>query len=265
MALVHRTTRSVTLTDAGTTLVRRARRVLAELEAAEGELQDLRGVLGGRVALGVTPTPGPVDVAALAAAFHARHPSVDLTLREDLSTTLADLLRADALDLALLTAIDEREREGLELEPLAAEPLVLAVAADHRLAERGASGPRRDGHPAAARPVAIDDLRDERFVSFRRGATIRRRVDRAAAAAAFEPRIAFESDELERVRAMVGHGLGVAVLPDSDARRGDAPIRAIALADPAMVHELFLAWRAGRRHSPAANALLELARDVGGD
>src|SRR5437588_6684792 len=60
--LVERNTRHVAITDAGELLVARARRMLAELEAAQDELQALRGLRGGHVTLGSMHTMGPVDV-----------------------------------------------------------------------------------------------------------------------------------------------------------------------------------------------------------
>jgi DNA-binding transcriptional LysR family regulator len=247
VALVHRTTRRVALTDAGTRLVERARRVLAEVDAAQSELQNMAGLVAGRVAMGVTATPGPVDIPKLLGSFYARYPGVELAVREELSTALTELLRADALDFAFITAIDGAAQSGLEMVPRAFDELVVALAPHHPLADRDI--------------LSVADLRTERFVSFRRGATIRRRVERAAAAAGFEPRIPFESNEVGRTRAIVSQGLAIAVLPLSDTMRPGPPVRTVPLSDPAMTHEIFLAWRAGRRHSPAAQAMLAMAQD----
>lgn len=246
LSLVDRTTRRVALTEAGALLVGRARRVLAELDAADGELQQLTGLLSGRVTIGLTQTPGPFDLLPLLSAFHARFPGVELAVREDLSTRLAEELRAGALDLAMVSDIGAADREGLVLEPLARERLVAVLPPAHRLAGR--------------RSITLRDLRDERFVAFREGATIREAVARAALAAGFAPRIAFEVHELARTRAIVAAGLGVAILPRSDAQAPGPAVAAVELVRPALTHAISLAWRAGRQHSPAAQALLEQAR-----
>lgn len=244
--LVDRTTRRVHVTEAGELLAARARRVLAELDDARAELEQLTGLVSGRVTIGLTQTPGPLDLVRLLAEYHARVPQVELVVREDLSTTLADELRADTLDLAFLSLVDEADRRGLEVEPLAAEPLVLAVPDDHRLARRAR--------------VAIRDLRDEELVAFSEGATIRRAVRRVALEAGFEPRIAFETREVARMRAIVAAGLGVAVLPRSDAERPGPRVHTVALHRPALQHRISLCWRQGKRHAPAARALLEQTR-----
>src|SRR5215469_2484522 len=62
LALAQRTTRAVTITDAGELLVARARRILAELDAARAELESLRGILTGHVTVGAMHTMGPVDI-----------------------------------------------------------------------------------------------------------------------------------------------------------------------------------------------------------
>src|SRR4051812_34310169 len=71
LVLVHRTTRQVALTDAGELLVARARRALAELDAARAELADLAGVRSGRVVIGAMQSLGGYDLSALLADFHA--------------------------------------------------------------------------------------------------------------------------------------------------------------------------------------------------
>jgi LysR family transcriptional activator of glutamate synthase operon len=243
--LVDRTTRRVRLTAAGVRFVERARHVLAELEAAKADAQSAVALLSGSVTIGMTQTPGPLDAATALAAFHRRHPDVDLALREDLSVTLADRLRDDVLDLAFVSSIDARARRGLELSPLASEPLLLVVARDHRLAGRAEVRPR--------------ELAGERFVAFPEGATIRAAVARSATRAGFEPRVAFESNEIARTLALVAEGLGVAVLPRSDALRpGPAAVTALPIRDRTLVHEVLLAWRSGRRLNPAAAELRRL-------
>lgn len=245
VALFDRTTRSVTLTEAGTLLAVRARRVLAELEDATAELQELTGLRAGRVTVGVTQTPGPLDLLDLLARFHARFPQVELVVREGLSTDLAARLRGDGLDLAFLTLADGDDLRGLELTELAREPLVVALPAAHRLAHR--------------RRLAVADLRDEPLVAFPQGATIREAVRRAALDAGFEPAVAFETTEVARARAFVAAGLGIAVLPRSDAEAAGPPVGVAELRGPRLLHRVSLARRSGKRHAPAARALLELA------
>lgn len=247
LPLFDRTTRHVALTEAGALLTARARRVLAELDDASAELQQLTGLMGGEVTIGLTQTPGPLDLLALLTEFHARHPAVKLTVREDLSTVLADGLRADELDLAFLSIVDEVDRHGLETRPLASEPLVAVLPPDHRLAAR--------------KRLRLVELRAEEFVAFPVGATIREAVRRVAAEAGFVPRLAFETGDVARTRAIVTAGLGVAVLPRSDALASGPPVVPVALAGPTLTYDIALCWREGRRHPPAARALLEQALD----
>lgn len=247
LALFDRTTRSVTLTEAGALLCVRARRVLAELDDAAEELQQLSGLLAGRVTIGLTTTPGPLHLPRLIAGFHARHPQVELVVREGLSALLAEQLRGDALDLAFLSLVaPDDDVRGLELTEFAREALVVALPPAHRFAGR--------------RRLTIADLRAEELVAFPAGATIREAVRRAALDAGFEPRVAFETSEVARARAFVAEGLGVAVLPRSDAAAPGPPIHVAELRDPQLVHRISIAHRGGKRHAPAAAALLELAR-----
>ncbi|HMJ34485.1 MAG TPA: LysR substrate-binding domain-containing protein [Baekduia sp.] len=244
--LVDRTSRRVSLTDAGERLVERARRILDELEAARADAQDLRQLLRGRVRFGVSATPGPVDVVALVAAFHRSHPGVELDVRDALSLELARRLRADTLDVALLTAVGEDDRRQLELLLVDEERLVLCVGS---------------GHPLAARKrVALRDLRTERFAVFPVGATIRTLVERAAAEAGFEPQVAFEFSNTARMRALVVEGLAVAILPASQAGAPGEGTVAVGLAERSLVHQVFLGRRRDRELSPAARAFMATSR-----
>jgi DNA-binding transcriptional LysR family regulator len=244
LALVHRTTRRVSMTQAGDLLVARARRALAELDAAQS------GVQAGRLAVGALHTMGPVDLSLLLARFHGRYPAIELIVREQSSEELAAMLRDDEIDLAFLSVTERIQRRGLTLRPLVSEELVVVLATDHPLAGR--------------ERLRLAELRDEPFIGFREGARLRELLMVAAAGAGFEPRIALESNESRRIRSLVSHGLGVAILPRSDADRPGSRVAVCDLVDPPLSRDVTIAMRAERRPSPAAEAFLAIALEVYG-
>lgn len=248
LALVERTTRKVALTGAGELLVARARHILSELDAAQAELQTLAGVQGGRLSVGALHTMGPVDLSLLLSSFHRNHPAVELTVREQSSEELAEMLRDDVIDLAFLSVTERIQRRGLELHPLVSEELVVVVPTQHPYAGRDI--------------VRLAELAGEPFIAFRPGSRLRELLDVGAAGAGFEPHIALESNESRRIRSLVSGGLGVAILPRSDAGATGAPVAIARLVEPEMRRDVSLASRAGRRHSPAATAFLALTLRV---
>jgi LysR family transcriptional regulator, transcription activator of glutamate synthase operon len=248
LALVERTTRRVALTAAGELLVARARRILSEVEEAQAELSTLAGVKGGRLAVGALHTMGPVDLSLLLAAFHRNHPAVELTVREQSSEELAEMLRDDVIDLAFLSVTERIQSRGLELHRLVTEELVAVLPPHHALADRNG--------------VTMAELAGDSFISFRTGSRLRELLDWAGAEAGFEPRIALESNESRRIRSLVSSGLGVAILPRSDATGAGAPVAVTPLVEPALTRDVTLASRAKRHHSPAAQAFRALTLRV---
>jgi LysR family transcriptional regulator, transcription activator of glutamate synthase operon len=248
LALVERTTRRVAITEAGELLVARARRILAELEAANAELGALRGVQSGHVVVGTMHTMGPIDVALALAEFHDRHPGIELTVRENDSEELAEMLRVDELDLAFLSVTERMESHGLGLHTLVSEELVVVLAPDHRLAGRAR--------------VRMGDLAGEQFISYRPGARLRELLVTAGAQAGFDPHVTLESNESRRIRRLVSRGMGVAILPQSDAVEPGAQVAVAALVEPALTRDITLAWREGRRHPPAVSEFIALARET---
>lgn len=250
LPLVERTTRHVAMTEAGDLLVARARRILAEVEAADAELRRLAGMETGRVTVGVIHTMGPVDLSLALALFRQRHPGVELTVRENSSEELAEMLRVDELDLAFLSVTERIESHGLSLLQLVSEELVVILPQDHPLAAR--------------RRVRMVELAEEQFISYRVGARLRELLLAAGEHAGFEPRVTLESNESQRIRRLVARRMGVAILPRSDAEAPGAETAFVALVDPPLRRDITLAWREDRRHSPAAIEFLALSRELFG-
>src|SRR5204863_9666483 len=79
--LFERTSRSVAPTEAGEALAVRARRILAEVDGIRGEVDELRGLVRGRVSIGALLPAGPLDVPALLARFAEAFPGVEVRLQ----------------------------------------------------------------------------------------------------------------------------------------------------------------------------------------
>lgn len=247
--LFDRTGRRVRLTPAGEALLVHAERVLTEVARAETAMAEFAGLLRGRVVVGALPSLAEHQLPALLAGFHARHPGLELALREESSAQLLALLAGGEVDLAILHQSPAATPPAdVVLDPLFTEDLVAVVAPDSPLAARGAL-------PLAA-------LRDEPFVTSRPGSAIRHTLLQACADAGFTPRVAFESGGAATVRALAAAGLGVAVLPRSEAAAAGPPVAAIAIDPPRLTRTVALAWSTGHYRPTAVAAFLAFARDA---
>ncbi|WP_433291051.1 LysR family transcriptional regulator [Actinoplanes sp. CA-030573] len=213
VALFARTTRRVTLTQAGELLLSRARRIRAELDGARADLTELTSVLRGRVTIGATAVLGPFDLPRALATFSASYPGVELSLRSDLVAGLLAALDEGETDLVVGPAHPDLPPR-FTARRLAEEHLVLALPPGHR-------------------PVtSLADLESSPFVCLPPGSGLHQIL---LAAAPFTPRIPFATHSAASIRELVAAGLGVALLARSAATRPGPPIDIVTLR-PAIPH-----------------------------
>ncbi|MGV0633264.1 LysR substrate-binding domain-containing protein [Mycolicibacillus trivialis] len=247
VTVFERTTRSVVLTAAGRVLLEHARRVVRAVEAAEAAVAAVRDTDAGQLALGVVQTFTAVDLPATIARLHARHPGVQVLLREAPTLDLLAALDDGDLDLAFV---------ALDATPLPArlvalrdypEDLVLVVGDEHPLARRAA--------------VALPELADQPFVEFQAGLGLQTAVEALFAEAAVARRIAFRTSQMDQALSLVRHGLGVAVVPEPVARLSGLPVARlapVAAGGESPTRRLALAGRTATPTNPAARAFLSL-------
>jgi DNA-binding transcriptional LysR family regulator len=96
--LLNRTTRAVSLTDAGERFLVRARRILADLDEAERMAEGERGEPAGRISISAPQIFGRLHVAPLVCEFMTQHPKVQAELL--LTDRIVNLVE-DGVDLAL--------------------------------------------------------------------------------------------------------------------------------------------------------------------
>jgi DNA-binding transcriptional LysR family regulator len=246
--LFDRAGRRVRLSPAGEVFLARAERVLAEVQSAVTEMEEFAGLLRGRLVVGALPSLAGRLMPPLLSGFHVLHPDLELAMREASSAQLLTLVEAGEVDLALVhQPAPASQSATVTLEPLFTEELVAVMAPGHRLATRGV--------------IPLATLRDEPLLLSQPGSGIRRATLDACAAAGFSPRVAFESGGVATLRALAAEGLGVAVLPRSEATAAGPPVAAVALVEPALTRTVTLAWPAARYRTAAAAAFLAFARD----
>lgn len=244
--LFDRTTHRTSLTDAGRALLPEARATLAAARAAREAVDAVRGGLRGTVTLGMMQTGAlrTLDVAALLAAFRAEHPEVELRASQGNSAEMADGVRDGRLDFAILS-LPYKRINGLALTTIDSEPMLLAVAAGHRLAGRA--------------DVELAALADEDFADGPKPWGTRVAVDRAFAAAGVERRVTLEVNSVETLAEFVRHGLAIAILPASFVKQRDG-MAFVPIRHHAPAFDTSIAEPANRRPSAPAEALAALAK-----
>ena len=149
----------------------------------------------GHVTIGAMHTMGPIDLSLALALFHERHPGVELTVREQSSEEMAEMLRIDELDLAFLSVTERVEAHGLGLHQLVSEELVVVLPLEHPL-----GGPRARcawrNWPMSSSSASVQEPGCASCCS------------PPGREAGFQPRVTLESNESQRIRRLVARGLG---------------------------------------------------------
>ncbi|MEU5715807.1 LysR family transcriptional regulator [Streptomyces sp. NPDC020403] len=250
--LLEATGRRVRLTDAAHLVLRHAEAVFAQLERADAELTGyLRGE-AGQVRVGAFSTAVPALVVPAVRLLRAEdRPGPGVRVREAEAAQAYELLSAGDVDLALSlaahapTARDPR----FTLTPLLADPLDVALPADHPLA-------REPG-------LRLADLAREPWI-FGGSGPWSQITTAACEAAGFVPEQAHSASGWTAILAMVEAGMGVALIPrmaSAPERRRPGVAMRVLEADRPRRH-VVAAVRQGAERNPAVARVLGALRET---
>lgn len=238
--LLDRTNRRVALTDAGQTVLREARATLRAAEATRRAAERARDGETGLLRLGFVASAAFLQLPDLLRSVHARAPDVRIELRRLDSAAQLEALEADEIDLGIARSVPA-ERDEVRTRPLPAEPLLVVLPSDHRL--------------AGSRSVALAALATDTWILPRpgAGADLVTRITRACAAAGFTAAVAHEAPDLPSVLGLVAGGLGVGIVPLGIARLTVPGVATVAL-DPAdrLALPAVLLWHRDREPTAVA-------------
>ena len=242
--LFDRLKREAKLTTHGQAFLRRALRILEEVDAAKREATDARELAGGTVTLGVLPTIAPYLLPPVITQFHARHPGVEIIVQEDTTAQLLKLALACEIDFALasLPIADAR----FEVRELFSEEFFVALP---------------PGHPLTGRRVLRPaDIEGERFIVMKEGHCLGDQVLNFCERRDVRPNVTFRSAQLETVQSLVCAGMGLSLIPAMAVGAGRARHPEYrSLQSPRPERKIVAFWPKQRPPGRAAEELLNVA------
>ncbi len=193
-----RAPRHVILTEAGEQLLRRARQILREHDAALDEIAELAGAERGRLRIGSASAMVLTDqLPIILAELRAQHPGAEIGVTSGTSEVLVDQILAGDIDIAFVSLpVDVR---GIKTERLSDDQLVAIASPRHKLAKQ--------------RTISAYTLAGERLILGERGGNTRRLIDQFFAQAGVTLHVAMELSRQQAIRRMVEADLGVGIVP----------------------------------------------------
>jgi DNA-binding transcriptional LysR family regulator len=242
--------RTVRLTPAATAVLAHADALFSEVERMDATLAALAGGAVGDVRTGAFSTAIRGLVVPVVAMLRERSPGLRLVVRDLEAPEVFDAIALGDLDVGISmdhSSAPSRDDERFARFDLMRDILDVALPAEH---------------PLACREIELRDLADEDWIVPPDGWSCEDVIRVSCAAAGFSPRVAHRSHDWTAIMAMVGAGLGVAVVPRL---AQDAPPEGVVIrrleGEPAARH-LFVTCRRGAEEHPAVGAVIDAIQDV---
>lgn len=246
--LLERGRRGVVLTPAGRALAHHARLVLGQLEHLKGELAEFSGGMKGQVRLQANTAALSEFLPGVLGAFLLGNPGVDVDVEERSSHAIVRSVAQGFVEIGI--AADIVDFGDLEVFPFAVDRLVVIL-------------PRR--HPLAARRSwSFRDLLDEEFVGMAPANALQQHLGQHALQAGKPLKLRVRLSSFDAVCRMVGSGIGVAIVPETAARRCKqaTAIRVARLMDTWSMRRLHVCVRRTAELRPPARQLVEHFRQI---
>lgn len=240
--LFERHARGLTLTEAGTTLLRHAQQVFAQLECMHAELAPFASGVRAQVTLyantNATSSFLPEDLGG----FLQREPQVRVALREATSPAVMRAVAAGEADIGVCAG--EPPDDSLALRPYRRDRWLLALPLKHPLARR--------------KRLRFREVLDEPFVCLPSGSGAHDFVCAKAAELGRHLDVRVQVSSIESILRMVAAGAGLGFVPVSAFARGvDYSLAKVALDETWADRSLSIFTRRNAELSQAANALVD--------
>ena len=221
LALLERGRRGAEPTEAGRALLHHARAIARQLDDMRADLAQFSSGLKRQVRLLCNTSAMTEFLPEALAGFLASHPQLSIDLEERLSRDIVRAVTDGAADIGIVT--DAVDSAALQTLPFRDDPLVLVMARKHPLAQR--IGKRRG--------VLFADALDQDFIGLAGDSALQQYAAEQASRLGRQMHCKIRLRSFEAVCRMVASGAGVAILPETAARRSSdlEGLRVVALND----------------------------------
>ncbi|RUS47734.1 LysR family transcriptional regulator [Cohnella sp. AR92] len=239
--------RNVQLTPVGQLFLKRAEEIIQDLDRAVNEIHEFLDPEVGEIRLGFPHSLGTHLIPKVIAAFRQKHPNVKFRFRQGMYPSLIrDVIEAE-VDLAFISPMPDKN-DRVEGEVILTENLCAILPLDHPL--------------AGEEYIDLNQLRDDTFVLFSSGYSLRPIVWEACRTAGFLPKIGFEGEETDTIRGFVAAGMGVSLLPEMALSLRSSFMPAIVkIREPNVTRTIALIRRAGEKPSTVVKLFHEFILD----
>jgi DNA-binding transcriptional LysR family regulator len=243
--LFSRSTRQVTITEAGTEFAVLAERLLNDLKIGVENMRELADQPRGQIVVSSVVSLANAMLPALIADYSRRFPGIQIHLREGLHSAIGDEVRSGLADFGI-GYIDDAPKAFIT-ESLGIETFHVVLPRDAALARR--------------RKIELPALADAPLVSFPVESRTRRLVDAAAAAAGLSLRYLMTTNRLPTLHGLVRNRVGLAVVPASERpSSGDPDLVSRPLIGQRLACQIGVMRLRERELTPAAAEFLSVVR-----
>lgn len=196
------------------------------LEELQQEVSAIKNLQTGRVTIAVTSSYASGFMPKLIAGFRAEFPEINISLKTLSHEQVVDWAASGAADAGFTTQANGNT--ALNTQTLLKGPIVCVLPKDHRLASKD--------------KLRIQDLKDEDFVSFPRGAPFRFEIDMLFDRLGIDRAITIDATSHDSVCGLVAAGLGVAMVNPFSPNVANADKLAFRPITPSVQLELQMVW-----------------------
>ncbi|WP_397452431.1 LysR family transcriptional regulator [Pseudomonas sp. NA-150] len=241
--LLSRTTRSVSLTPEGETLLPLARQLLADWDNAEELLRQHFTLQLGKVSIAAMPSYAGNLLPGALKLFRDRHPRVNVAVHDVINEQVLEMVRHRRVELGI--GFEPESSSSLLFTPFYMDRFVAVVPVDSPLAAR--------------QEVTWSELLQEDFIALQRPSAVRLLLEQDLHTQHGKLSVAFESHQLSTIGRMVANGLGVSAVPSLCIQQmRELGAHCIALSGPRIERRIGLMMLADHKLSAAAQALREV-------
>jgi DNA-binding transcriptional LysR family regulator len=239
--LIARTSRELTLTDAGRALLPKVRAAIRELESSYDALRQHQINAPQWLAFACLPTLAASHIPSILTRFAELYPSMSVRMFDTAIAEIAELV--DAESAAFGVSVNVPSRLNVSIEKFATEPFALVCPIGHRLTHQ--------------RVVRWADLIDETLIRISLNAGNSTTIDEALGSRRCEFRWAYETQHTGAAIDFVRAGLGLTIVPCLAAASFPGVV-ALPLVEPEITRDLAAVTRPETTLIPAANTLREM-------